>query len=250
MYFRGEKCPTLNAKGVPAVSTDEPEYLKALRRTQEAKKNPAKNPAPAKAAAAEKPAVQSPAEREAVRWGREVGGKDINILPFKAGSKCAILLHPITPFGAPRVTMEWVADREALAARYHQAQGAGENVLGSYELTTGRPLTAETVDGKLVLTAGQPRQIAKAESPERMVRKAAAEAALLAKTRKAEPGFGSGGFGGGGRSGGGGGRPGGQGGGGRPGAPGRPGAGPGGRGGSGPAGRGKGGGAGGARGGR
>lgn len=229
------------------MSTDEPEYLKALRRTQEAKKNPAKNPAPAKPAAAEKTAVQSPAEREAVRWGKEVGGKDINILPFKAGSKCAILLHPITPFGAPRVTMEWLADREALTARYHQAQGAGENVLGSYELTTGRPLTAETVDGKLVLTAGQPRQIAKAESPERMIRKAAAEAALLAKTRRSEPGFGSGGFGG---KPGGGGRPGGQGGGSRPGAPGRPGPGPGGRGGSGPAGRGNGGGAGGARGGR
>jgi len=230
------------------VSTDEPEYLKALRRTQEAKKNTPKNSAPARVAA-EKPAVQSPAEREAVRWGKEVGGKDINLMPFKPGSKCAVLLHPITPFGAPRVTLEWVADREALAARYHQAQGAGENVLGSYELTTGRPLTAETVDGKLVFTAGQPRQIAKVESPERMIRKAAAEAALLAKTRKAEPGFGSG-FGGGGRQGGGGrpGGPGGPGGVGRPGGPGRPGAGPGGRGG--PGGRSGGGGASGARGGR
>ncbi len=230
--------------GVPAVSSDEPEYLKALRRTQEAKKTTPKNAAPARPAA-EKSAAQSPAEREAIRWAKEVGGKDINVAPFKPGSKCAILLHPITPFGSPRISLEWVSDREAVAARYHQAQGAGENVLGSYELTTGRPLSAETVDGKLVLTPGQPRQIAKAESPERMIRKAAAEAALLAKTRKAEPGFGSG-FGGGGRQGGG--RPGGPGGMGRPGAPGRPGTGPGGRGG--PGGRSGGGGHSGARGGR
>jgi len=83
--------------------------------------------------AVEKPAVQSPTEREAVRWGREVGGKDINVLPFKPGSKCAILLHPITPFGAPRVTLEWVADREALTARYHQAQGAHNKMRGTIE---------------------------------------------------------------------------------------------------------------------
>jgi len=219
------------------VSTDEPEYLKAIRRSKEAKKAATAG----KAASAEKTAAQSPAEREAIRWAKEVGGKDIKVTSFKPGSKCAVLLHPITPFGQPQVTLEWVADREAVAARYHQAQGAGENVLGSYELTTGRPLTAETVDGKLVLTPGQPRQIAKAESPERMIRKAAAEAALLAKTRKVET-FGSG-FGG--RPGGGGGRPGGQGGpGGRPGGPGP------GRGNPGPINKGTGGGKSGARGGR
>ena len=167
------------------MSSDEPEYLKAMRRSQEARKSggaPKESTTPAAA----KSGGQSPAEREAIRWGKEVGGKEINIPGPSAGAKCAILIHPITPFGAPRVSLEWIADREALAARIHQAHGAGENVLGCFELTTGRALTPETVDGKLTFTAGQPRQIPKAESPERMIRKAAAQAALLAKTRKVE----------------------------------------------------------------
>ena len=171
------------------MSSEEPEYLKAMRRAQEAKKSggAAKDRS---AQPAVKAGAQSPAEREAIRWGKEVGGKEINIPGPSAGAKCAILIHPITPFGTPRVSLEWIADREALAARIHQAHGAGENVLGCFELTTGRALTPETVDGKLTFVAGQPRQIPKAESPERMIRKAAAEAAQLAKTRKTENLFG------------------------------------------------------------
>jgi hypothetical protein len=168
------------------VSSDEPEYLKAMRRAQEAKKS---GNAP-KEQAATKAGAQTPAEREAIRWGKEVGGKEINIPGPSAGAKCAILIHPITPFGTPRISLEWIADREALAARIHQAQGAGENVVGCFELTTGRSLTPETVEGKLTFVAGQPRQIPKAESPERMIRKAAAQAAQLAKTRKTENLFG------------------------------------------------------------
>jgi hypothetical protein len=82
-----------------------------------------------------------------------------------------------------------------LAERVKAAQGAGENVLGVFELTTGRPLTVETVEGKVNIVPGKPRSIMKAESPERMIRKAAAEAALLAKTRKPDEGRGGGGGG-------------------------------------------------------
>ena len=222
------------------MSNDEPEYLKAIRRNQEQKKAPA-----AKAATAGVKAVQpSPAEREAHRWAQEVGGKEVRIAPSVTGAKVALLLQPITPFGKPAVTLEGLPSRDALAERINAAQGAGENVLGCYELTTGRPLTSELVDGKVTFTAGAKREIMKAESPERMIRIAAKQAEELAKTRKYEdpsrsprggqgggsgrggPG-GSGGQGGGGRGGPGG--SGGQGGGGR----GGPAGGPGGRGGPG-----------------
>ena len=164
------------------MSNDEPEYLKAIRRNQEQKKAPA-----AKATTVgPKAAPVSPAEREAHRWAQEVGGKEVRIAPSVTGAKVALLLQPITPFGKPAVTLEGLPSREALAERINAAQGAGENVLGCYELTTGRPLTSELVDGKVTFTAGAKREIMKAESPERMIRIAAKQAEELAKTRKYE----------------------------------------------------------------
>jgi uncharacterized membrane protein YgcG len=201
------------------VSNDEPEYLKALKRAQEQKKAAAaKPPAPT----LKKGGPPSPAEREAIRWAREVGGKDVNIAASLSGARCVIVLHPITPFGAPRVSLEGVADREALAERIRSAIGAGENVMGAYELTTGRPLTHTIVEGKITFTPGAPRAVLKATTPERMLSQATRQAELLAKTRKADdftrgPG-GRGGPGGGapGGRGGQGGRGGGGGSGGRP----------------------------------
>jgi hypothetical protein len=165
------------------VSNDEPEYLKAIRRTQEQRRTSApERPT--------QPSVKggppSPAEREATRWAREVGGKEVRIAVSLTGAKVAILVQPITPFGSPPVTLEGLPSREALAERIKSAQGAGENVLGCFELTTGRPLTAEVLEGKVTFTAGPPRQIMKAESPERMIRKAAKQAAELAKSRKSD----------------------------------------------------------------
>ncbi|MGH7703466.1 MAG: hypothetical protein ACREMO_10255, partial [Gemmatimonadales bacterium] len=165
------------------MSSDEPEYLRALKQHQERHKNPTAPPA---AAPAVKKASPTPAEREALRWAQEVGGKQITVAPSLSGARCAILVHPITPFGAPRITLEGLPDREALATRVRAATGAGENVVGCYELTTGRPLTVATVEGKITFTAGQPRAVAKAESPEQMIRRAAAQAEVLAKSRKAD----------------------------------------------------------------
>ena len=162
------------------MSTDEPDYLKAIKRNQ-AQKRPAEGPRPGEAA---RPSLPTPAEREAIRWAREVGGKEVRIGPSLAGAKTAILVQPITPFGTPAVTLEGLPGREALADRVKAAQGAGENVLGCFELTTGRPLVPETADGRVSFTAGAPRQIMKAESPERMIRLAAKQAADLAKSRK------------------------------------------------------------------
>jgi hypothetical protein len=173
--------------------SDEPEYLKALRRTREQQKQGA--PKQAAAGSAKAP---SPTEREALRWAKEVGGKDIRVVGSLSGAKVAILVQPITPFGKPPVSLEGLASRDALAERVKAAQGAGENVVGTYELTTGRPLTYEIQDGKVVFTAGAARQIMKAESPERMIRLAAKQAEILAKTRKVDDRD-QGGRGGGGR---------------------------------------------------
>jgi uncharacterized membrane protein YgcG len=194
------------------VSSDEPEYLKALRRSQEQRKATEAHGE----AGGERPAGPTPAQREAMRWAREIGGKEVRISPIVPRAKVAALVQPITPFGTPPVTLEWHVGREDLAERVKAAQGAGENVLGCFELTTGRPLTAEVKEGRVVFTPGSPRQIMKAESPERMVRLASKQAQLEAKTRKlgdhARGGGGGGGGGGGrGRSGGGGRRGGGAG---------------------------------------
>lgn len=170
------------AFGEPAVSNDEPEYLKAIKRTQERRSEPAPQ--------GERPSVRAnpptPAEREATRWAREVGGKEVRLAPSLSGAKVAILVQPITPFGAPPVTLEGLASREALAERVKAAQGAGENVLGCFELTTGRPLAPEVVDGKVSFSAGPARSIMKAESPERMIRRAAKQAEEFAKSRKSD----------------------------------------------------------------
>lgn len=161
--------------------SDEPEYLKALRRTQEQQKQAGAKSAPASGAKA-----PSPAEREALRWAKEVGGKEVRVVNSLATAKVAILVQPITPFGKPPVSLEGLASREALAERVKAAQGAGENVVGTFELTTGRPLTFEIQDGKVVFTAGPARQIMKAQSPEKMVRAATKQAEILAKTRKVD----------------------------------------------------------------
>jgi hypothetical protein len=164
------------------VSNDEPEYLKAIKRNQEQQKSAgAKAAAPATASRA----APSPAERETLRWAREVGGKEVRVGAL-SGAKVAILVQPITPFGKPPVSLEGLASREVLAERVKAAQGAGENVVGCYEITTGRALTFELQEGRVVFTAGAPRQVMKAESPERMIRRAAKQAEILAKTRKSD----------------------------------------------------------------
>jgi hypothetical protein len=123
--------------------------------------------------------------------------------------------------------LDGVASKEALLSRYEAATSFGDKVIGLYDISSSRPLTVETKEGKTTFVAGPVRLVAKAMSPEQMIRKAAAEASQLAKTRKPDDlmkgNRGARGAGGsGGRGGGAGGR----------GGPGGPG-GPGGRGGQG-----------------
>jgi hypothetical protein len=170
--------------------SDEPEYLKALRRSQERRKGQTR---PEAATAPSGGSSASPAEREATKWAREKAGRDLRVAPSFAGAKLAVLVQPITPFGSPPVTLEGLPSRDALVERIKAAQGAGENVLGCYEITTGRPLSHEVKDGEVVISFGKPREILKAESPERMIRRAAKAAEEFAKTRKTEDRGGPGG---------------------------------------------------------
>jgi hypothetical protein len=161
--------------------SDEPEYLKALRRSQERAKGAA---APALGAQTAKETPLAPAEREALRWARETAGQDVRPGPTLRGAKCGFLSQPKTYDGKAPIMLDGVASKEALLSRYEAATSFGDKVLGLYDIASARPLTVETSEGKTTFVPGPVRQVAKAMSPEQMIRKAAAAAEQLAKTRK------------------------------------------------------------------
>lgn len=174
------------------MSNDEPDYLKALRRSQERKKGPSPRPG----ADGPKEAPLSPAEREALRWAREIAGQEVRAGPTLRGAKCAFLSQPKTYDGKAPILLDGVGSREALLTRYEAATSFGDKVLGCYDLVSSRPLTIETKDGKTNFVAGTARQIARSMTPEQMIRKAAQAAEQLAKTRKPDDRKGRGGGGG------------------------------------------------------
>jgi hypothetical protein len=176
------------------VSNDEPDYLKALRRSQERRKAPS----PDLKAEAPKEAPLSPAEREALRWAREVAGQEVRPGPTLRGAKAAFLSQPKTYDGKAPILLDGVGSREALLARYEAATSFGDKVMGCYDLVGSRPLTLETKEGKTTFVAGAPRQIARPMTPEQMIRKAAQTAEQMAKNRKPDDRMGRGGGGGGG----------------------------------------------------
>jgi len=176
------------------VSNDEPDYLKAIRRAQERKKGPL----PRAGTDVPKEAPLSPVEREALRWAREVAGQEVRPGPTLRGAKCAFLSQPKTYDGKAPILLDGVVSREALLNKYEAATSFGDKVLGCYDLVGSRPLNVETKDGKTSFVPGAVRQIAKAMTPEQMIRKAAQEAEQLAKTRKPDDRMGRGGRGGGG----------------------------------------------------
>jgi hypothetical protein len=80
--------------------------------------------------------------------------------------------------------LDGVASKEALLSRYEAATSFGDKVIGLYDIASSRPLTVETKEGKTTFVPGPVRQVARALSPEQMIRKATAAAEQLAKTRK------------------------------------------------------------------
>ena len=163
------------------VANDEPEYLKALRRSQERNRGAT---TPGAGAPNPKEAPLAPAEREALRWAREVAGQDVRPGPALRGAKCGFLSQPKTYDGKAPILLDGVASKEALLSRYEAATSFGDKVLGLYDIVSARPLTVETKEGKTTFVPGPIRPVAKAMSPEQMIRKATATAEQLAKTRK------------------------------------------------------------------
>jgi hypothetical protein len=81
------------------------------------------------------------------------------------------------------LSVEGIADREALKERVKPGATVGEEVLGAYEVKGGRPVAITIEAGQVTLKMGTPRPGANPVSPEKMLRKAEADAELRAKTR-------------------------------------------------------------------
>ncbi len=163
--------------------SQEPEYLQRRRRAQqEHHEKGGKGPPVAR------PEVAAPqynqAEHEALRWAREVAaGTELRSIRNLAGARFAVLVRLQSASGLRFLSVEGLPGREALKERVKPGATVGEEVLGAYEVKGGRPVTVAIEAGQVVLKMGTPRPGANPVSPERMLRKAAAEAEHRAKTR-------------------------------------------------------------------
>lgn len=158
--------------------SQEPEYIRKIREAQAGRQ--AKGPAePGRAEAS-----TNPHEQETIRWAREVAaGQEIRSVRNLAGARFAVLVRLQSVTGTKLLSLEGIADRDTLKERVKPGATVGEEVLGVYEIKGGRPVTVELQEGQVTLKMGAPRPGANPMSPEKMLRKAAAEAAIRAKQR-------------------------------------------------------------------
>lgn len=165
--------------------SNEPEYLKLLRQSRQARKGPA-------GAAGGAAQELSPQEQEAVRWARQLAkGAELRSIRNLAGARYAALIRLQAVSGVQFLSLEGFPGREALVDRVRPGATVGEELLGAYEVRGGRPVTITRDDlGQVVLKMGQPRPGANPVSPEKMIRRAAAQAAQREKTRPKGPGRG------------------------------------------------------------
>ncbi len=163
--------------------SNEPEYLRKLRQSQERRAGPA--PAPGANSVEGNLSIQ---EREAVRWARETAGTELRAVKNLAGARYAILIRVQSATGTKHHSIEGLATREALLQRLLPGAGMGEEILATYEVKGGRPIDVKVEAGTLKLVMGQPRPGAHPLSPEKMLRKAAADAAARAKSRPSREG--------------------------------------------------------------
>lgn len=159
--------------------SNEPEYLRRIReaRTQ-------KGSAPAQGSARE--AVNlSIQEKEALKWAREVAGTDLRSQKGLAGAKYALLYRLAGASGVTFVSLEGLPSKDAFMERIKNGLMMGEEMLGGYEVRGGRPAEIAVVDSEVTIKMGAARPGANPLPPDKMLRKAAAEAAELAKRRPA-----------------------------------------------------------------
>lgn len=164
------------------MAHDEPGYLKALREQQRRQKH-GQSPAGGRADSSLS-AGPSRHEREAIKWAREVAGQEPQVSPTLRGAATAILFKPASIDDRAPIMLEGQASRDALAKRLETASSHGHEVLGLFDVTTTRPLTAERGGEGVKFAAGSPRLTGPQLSPEQMVRRAAKEAQQAARTRR------------------------------------------------------------------
>ena len=158
--------------------SQEPEYIRKIREAQAGRQAKA----PAESGRAE--ASANPHEQETVRWAKEVAaGQEIRSVRNLTGARFAVLVRLQSVTGTKLLSLEGIADRDTLKERVKPGATVGEEVLGVYEIKGGRPVTVELQEGQVTLKMGAPRPGANPMSPEKMLRKAAAEAAIRAKQR-------------------------------------------------------------------
>lgn len=165
------------------VMSQEPEYLQRLRKAQQERQEKAgKGPGAARAESGV-PAY-SAQEQEALRWARELAaGTELRSIRGLAGARFAVLVRLQSASGMRFLSVEGLANREALKERVKPGATVGEEVLGAYEVKGGRPVTVVIEAGQVALKIGPPRRGAAPISPEKMLRQAATQAELRAKTR-------------------------------------------------------------------
>jgi hypothetical protein len=163
--------------------SQEPEYLQRLRRAQqETQAKSGKTAAVAHADPAT--AAYSPQEQETLRWARALAGAtELRSIRNLSGSRFAVLVRLQSASGMRFLSVEGLPSREALRERVKPGATVGEEVLGAYEVKGGRPVSIAIEAGQVVLKIGAPRPGAKPVSPEQMLRRAATQAELRAKTR-------------------------------------------------------------------
>lgn len=94
-----------------------------------------------------------------------------------------VLVRLQSASGLKFLSVEGIPDRDALKERVKPGATVGEEVLGAYEVKGGRPVSVAIEEGQVVLKMGDPRRGANPVSPEKMLRKAAAEAVIREKNR-------------------------------------------------------------------
>jgi len=163
--------------------SDEPEYLQRLRRAQQERLEKAGKGSPAGRAEAGGPSY-SAQEQETLRWARELAaGTELRSIRNLAGARFAVLVRLQGASGMRFLSVEGLPTREALKERVKPGATVGEEVLGAYEVKGGRPVTIGIEAGQVALKMGEPRRGANPLSPEKMLRQAASQAELRAKTR-------------------------------------------------------------------
>ena len=153
---------------------DEPGYLKALRDQQRRQKN--ERGREAGRSDSSLTAAPSRNEREAIKWAREVAKQDPQVSPTLRGAAAAVLFKPASIDDRAPITLEGVPSREALARRLDTAANLGHEILGLFDVSTTRPLTASRGPDGTTFSAGSPRITGQQLSPEQMIRRAAKEA--------------------------------------------------------------------------